>query len=77
MVRDALIIWLPWIMSAATVYTMFLAGNKSPSTWVVALLSQAMWLIWIIASQSWGLLPGHAALWWVYARNFVKWREEA
>jgi hypothetical protein len=75
--REALIIWLPWVMSAATVYTMLLAGNKSPLTWTVALVSQCVWLVWIVASLSWGLLPGHFVLWWVYVRNYQKWRVAA
>ena len=72
---DALTVYLPWALSASTIYTMFLAGEKSRWTWVVALGSQAIWAIWIVASQTWGMIPGHLALWFVYTRNYFKWRE--
>ena len=66
----------PWILSATTVWTLFLAGNKSRNTWLVGLFSQCLWLAWILASQTWGMLPGNIALWIVYARNHFKWSTE-
>jgi len=69
--------YLPWLLSAITIYTMFLAGSKKKHTWAVGLFSQLLWLIWIIASASWGLLPMNLALWVVYTRNHLKWREPA
>lgn len=66
--------YLPWLLSAITIYTMLLAGNVSKHTWAVGLANQALWLIWIIASASWGLIPMNIALWVVYARNHLKWR---
>lgn len=66
---------LPWLMSAVTVLTLVLAGNKHKNTWVLGLFNQALWLFWIIASGSWGFLPMNIALWVVYARNHIKWRK--
>lgn len=65
---------LPWVLSAITIWTMFLAGNKHRRTWIVGLANQALWLVWIIAAGAWGLLPMNLALWIVYARNHLKWR---
>lgn len=65
---------LPWLLSAITIYTMFLAGDRNRHTWAVGLANQAFWLIWIIASASWGLLPMNFALWVVYGRNHIKWQ---
>jgi hypothetical protein len=67
---------LPYILSAITIYTMFLAGGKSKHTWLVGLANQLLWLIWIIAIQAWGLLPMNIALWIVYTRNHLKWNEK-
>lgn len=34
-----------------------LAGNKKRSAWIVGLINQFLWLIWIFTIQAWGLLP--------------------
>ncbi len=68
-----IVFWLPWLLSAITIYTMFLAGNKDGKTWLIGLANQLLWLIWIVLSGSWGLLPMNIALWVVYARNHFKW----
>ena len=74
---DKIIInYLPYILSIFTVYIMLLAGNKSKYAWVIALLNQFFWLVWIIKIKSWGLLPGNIALWIVYFRNHLKWRDK-
>jgi hypothetical protein len=65
---------LPWLLSAITIYSMLLAGNKRRGAWIVGLVNQALWLIWIVVSKSWGLLPMNLALWVVYARNYLKWK---
>lgn len=69
MIRD----YLPWLLSALTIFMTILAGNKSKNAWLLGLGNQALWLVWIIASGSWGLIPGNIALWIVYARNHWKW----
>lgn len=70
---EAIRAYLPWLLSAITIWTMFLAGNKHRQTWTIGLANQALWLVWIVASSAWGLLPMNAALWIVYARNHLKW----
>lgn len=52
---------------------MFLAGSKHRWTWAIGLANQALWLVWIIVSASWGLLPMNIALWIVYTRNHLMW----
>ena len=66
--------YLPYILSAITIYTMFLAGGKKRYTWIVGLVNQALWLWYIISIQAWGLLPMNIALWIVYTRNHLKWK---
>ena len=73
---DFIINYLPYLLSAITVYIYLLAGNKDKKVWVVALASQVLWLIWIVAVKSWGLLPGNIALWIVFFRNYFKWEKE-
>lgn len=49
--------YLPWLMSAVTIWMTLPAGNKHKSAWLVGLGNQLLWLVWIIATASWGLLP--------------------
>ncbi len=70
---EAIRIYLPWLMSAVTIYMTLMAGNKAPWAWAVGLGNQVFWLTWIIATEAWGLLPITAALTFVYARNHLKW----
>ena len=67
--------YTPWLLSAITIYMTVLAGNKHPYAWAVGLVNQALWFVWIVASNTWGLLPMNAALWIVYFRNHIKWAE--
>lgn len=71
--KEIIILYLPWILSANTIYSMLLAGNKKRNAWAFALGGQLLWLVWILASKSWGLLPMNIALWVVYGRNYLKW----
>lgn len=71
---ETIIVYLPWLLSAITVYSMLLAGNKKRGAWAVGLVNQLLWLIWIVLSSAWGLLPMNAALWIVYGRNYLKWK---
>ncbi len=68
-VRD----YLPWLLSAITIWMTLLAGNMHRSAWLVGLANQVLWLIWIVAIGAWGLLPLNATLSVVYARNHWRW----
>lgn len=72
--KELIVAYLPWLLSAMTIATMLLAGSKHPQAWALGLLNQALWLIWITLSASWGLLPMNFALWVVYGRNHLKWK---
>jgi hypothetical protein len=68
------VILLPHLLSAITIWTNLLAGNKSPRAWLVGLGNQALWLFWIVLSGNYGFLWMNLALWVVYYRNHLKWR---
>lgn len=68
--------YLPWLMSAITIWQTILAGNKHPHAWAVGLGNQALWLVWIVATATWGLLPMNIALWVTFARNHWKWAQQ-
>jgi hypothetical protein len=71
---EAVRIYLPWLLSALTIWMTLLAGNKHRNAWLIGLVNQALWLVWIVATASWGLLPMNFALWIVYGRNHLKWQ---
>lgn len=75
--KDLIVQYLPWLLSAITIWMFLLAGNKSKIAWIVGLCNQFLWLIWIVFSASWGLLPMNLALWIVYSRNHLKWASDA
>ena len=71
--KHIITIYLPYLLSIITIYSMLLAGNKKKGAWVVGLVNQLLWLIWIFTTSAFGLLPMNIALWVVYARNYIKW----
>lgn len=75
--RETLVFYMPWLLSAITIYMTILAGNKTRWAWAIGLVNQALWLVWIVASASWGLLPMNIALWIIYGRNHWKWMRAA
>jgi hypothetical protein len=72
--KPVIITYLPWLLSAITIYMTVLAGNKHRMAWAIGLVNQALWLAWILASGNYGLIPMNVALWFVYARNHLKWQ---
>lgn len=71
--RSAVVFYLPWLLSAVTIWMNLMAGNKHRLAWVIGLGNQALWLFWIVVAEAWGFLPMNLALWAVYARNHLKW----
>jgi hypothetical protein len=71
--KEIITIYLPYLMSAITIYTMFLAGDKKKGAWVVGLINQIFWFTWVFTTQNWGLLPMTIAITIVYFRNYLKW----
>lgn len=71
--RDAIHVYLPWLLSVITIWMTLAAGNKYRSAWLIGLVNQALWLAWIVSTEAWGFLPMNIALWVVYGRNHWKW----
>jgi hypothetical protein len=71
-----LVSYLPWLLSAISIWQTVLAGNLNRNAWLIGLFNQVLWLIWIILSKNWGLLPMNIAMWIVYIRNHRKWRKQ-
>lgn len=70
---EAIRIYLPFLMSAITIWQLFQAGEKRASNWLWGLGNQSLWLTWILTTHAYGLLPMTCALTVIYARNYYKW----
>lgn len=65
---------LPYFLSLVTVTVMWLAGNKDRRAWILGIVAQGFWLVFIVNTQSWGLVPLTAAMVIVYSRNLRAWK---
>ena len=65
-----------WIMSAITVWSMWLAGDRKKLAWVLGLINQGLWLLFIFQTKAWGLLPMNVALVITYSRNLIITKKE-
>jgi len=65
---------LPWLLSGLSIYIQWQLGNKKSSAWIVSLVCQCLWLVWIFTVQKWGFLPLNISLWILSIRNYWKWR---
>lgn len=75
-IKELVVFILPWILSCLTLWMTFLAGNNNPKTWLIGLFSQCLWIIWILLSKSWGLIPLNLGMWVIYYRNHRKWNKK-
>jgi len=64
------------MLSALTVVTMTLAGNKNPLAWWLGIGSQVVWLYFDWTVGAWGLMPLSVVLTAIYGRNLRKWQRE-
>lgn len=68
--------YFSWVMSAMSVLMLWQMGNKSKYAPVTGLVNQIMWIVYVIGTQQWGLMPGVIAFTVVHTRNLIKWNKE-
>lgn len=74
--RQEIVEYLPWGLSALSLVNSWMNGNRWRNVWLFGLFIQCLWLLWVLASGLWGFMPLTASLFFVYARNHLKWRRE-
>lgn len=67
---------LPWLLSGITIWMTLLVGNKHKLAWLIGAINQVFWFIWIVGTQTWGMLPMNFALTYVYMRNHFLWKKD-
>lgn len=65
---------LPWVMSIGTILTLYLAGEKKCIAWLIGLLNQVLWFVYIYMTGSYGLSPMAGVITVIYARNLWRWK---
>lgn len=63
---------IPWITSAVTLLAVWLNGRNVRLSWKISLLNQAVWLVFIVTYNAWGLLPLTLTLSAIFAHHL--WR---
>ena len=67
---------IPWITSAGTLLAVWVSGRNLRLSWKVSLANQAVWLVFILSYDAWGLLPLTLALSGIFARHLWRTRDE-
>lgn len=65
-----------YILSALSLTSLWLMGNKSVWGIVVGLFNQALWVVYALMLKQYGLLIGVIAYTIVHIRNLEKWQRE-
>ena len=73
---ELLIKALPWTVSFFTIIMLWLTGNKRIEGWIVGILCQVLWFMYIFSTKEWGLMPLNIASWFIVVRNAMKSKKE-
>ena len=68
--------WLTWILSGTSIVILWLMGNKSMWGPLLGLANQILWIIYVTATDQWGLLPGVLIYTVIHIRNIIRWNRE-
>jgi hypothetical protein len=75
-IADVLLLGLQVLLSINTLTLIWLVGSRKVLGWWLAVAGQAGWLVFIVASGSWGFLIMWVGLTGTYTRNLIRWRAE-
>ena len=67
---------LELLISIVTIIQMYMLSRHIMYGLYVGLASQVLWVIFIINTESWGLVPLNVVLWWVFISGIIKWKQE-
>lgn len=67
--------YLTWIITVVTIYYVWAIGELKLHGWLMAILTQLLWLIYIYATKSWGLIPISIVLGWLAFKNYNIWKK--
>ena len=62
-----------WIAGSMSVIVLILMGNKWRYAPLVGVITQIVWIVYVIVERQWGLIPCVVAYTIVHIRNSRKW----
>lgn len=65
-----------YILSAVSLTSLWLMGNKNKLGIVVGLVGQILWLTYALMLKQYGLIIGVVAYTIIHVRNLIKWARE-
>ncbi len=68
---------LSYVLSALSLLSLWLVGNKNKLGFVVGLINQVLWVVYAVSLKQWGLLGGVVAYTFINIRNLVKWNKDS
>jgi hypothetical protein len=67
---------MQYFLSIITGLSIWAMGNKTILGPIIGLITQVFWVIYVIMTSQWGLLPGVILLSAINLRNLIKWLKE-
>lgn len=67
---------LELLISIITIIQMYMLSRHMMYGLYVGLASQVLWIMFIVTTKSWGLLPLNVVLWWVFISGIIEWKQE-
>lgn len=64
------------VLAGVGIFGLYLAGSKNKWGWTVGLFAQILWFVFAIATKQYGFTVSAMAYGWVYARNYIRWRND-
>ena len=74
--REWIIVWLPWILSIASIYKIHALGKKYKWVWLYAMVLMSFWCVWMVAAEAWGFLPLNTVQWILFIKNHREWNKK-
>jgi len=73
--KSLIVVYLPYLISVLTLYTVKITGDKNKNAWVMTMLNQLLWLFWIFISDNKGFIILNLGIIYFSVINHYKWKK--
>ena len=67
------LVW-SWLLVTLGAVGMWMAGRRMRSGWAVAIVNEALWILYALETGQYGFVAGAVLYIIVFARNWLRWR---